>query len=237
MIGNGPRRRKLVLLGCTAAASIVGAASWPLCGSAAAAAGDATVSVSPGHIVLKNQYYQTTHALAGTGAVVTVRVGPNKVLRPGWPVEVQECEPDPVSLNDCDMMTTLGYDQLTKRRVEAKANGSVIIHFLVWAPLPNRWDAGSVIKVGPGHPTALWIGDDPSRWATTGLVSAPVSINNVTAPPKRSAHHKAATKAASGSSGDGLLRTLVVVGVVALGLVGGLAATMGRRLRHRPALS
>ena len=235
MIGNGQRRRKLVRLGCTAAASMIGAASWPLCGPAVAA-GVPKVSVSPGHIVLKNQYYQTTHALAGTGAVVTVRVGPNKVLRPGWPVEVQECQPDPVSLNDCDMLTTLGYDQLTKRRVEAKPNGSVTIHFLVWAPLPNRWDTGSVIKVGPGHPTELWIGDDPSHWATSGLVSAPVLIGNVPAPVKKPAHHKAATQGASGSSGDGLLGTLVVVGVAALGVVGGLAATMGRRLRHRPAL-
>ena len=130
MIGNGQRRRKLVRLGCTAAASMIVAASWPLCGPAVAA------------------------------GVPTVRVGPNKVLRPGWPVEVQECQPDPVSLNDCDMLTTLGYDQLTKRRVEAKPNGSVTIHFLVWAPLPNRWDTGSVIKVGPGHPTALWIGQE-----------------------------------------------------------------------------
>lgn len=223
---NGPRMTKWVLLACTAATSVVWASCWPLCGPAAAGTAP-QVSVSPSSVAPKDQYYSTTHGFAGTGAVVTVKVGPNKVLRPGWAVEVQECKPAPASLGDCDMLTTLGFDQLTKRRVLAKTDGSVTVHFLVWAPLPNKWDPGSVIRVGPGHPVALWIGDDPSHWATSGLVSAPVIVGT----PGR---HQNATKTAIGDASSGSSHAIVIVfGVAFLGVIAGVATTISGTRRRR----
>lgn len=166
--------RKFAALACAAGASMalvtggVGIAS---------AGGTPRVTVSPSLVTPTNQYYAKTHALEGTAAVVKVTVGPNKVLKPGWPVEVMECQPHPTSESNCDVITVLPFDQLTKKRVPAAKNGSVTTHFLLWSPLPNRWDYASVLKVGPGRQVALWVGDDPSNWATTGLVSAPLLIS------------------------------------------------------------
>ena len=200
------------------------------------------VTVTPSSVVPTAQHFATTHKFAGTGAVVTIRVGPNKVLIPAFPVEVMECDPYPSSQSDCDMITTLPYDQLTKRRDLAAANGSVTFHFLLWAPLPNSWDAGSLIKVGPGNPTALWIGDDPSRWASTGVVSAPVQITNKVSKAGKSrkgtralhATMALADKSGSSSHGTGIptVAWLAVCAVV-IGVIGGMVATRGRHRRHR----
>ena len=185
-----------------------------------------------------DQYYQTTGAVAGTGAVVTVKVAANKVLRPHWPVEVLECDAAPASSNDCDLLTILTYDQLTKRRVEAAANGSVTIHFLLWSPLPDKWDPASVITVGHSHPTALWIGDDPSEWATTGLVSSPVVVGGQvkkagTGSPRRVV---ASDPLRPESAGGSDLTAIFVVGVAALLVVAAGAVFMGaRRRRDAPA--
>ncbi len=215
-----PKKTRSIVLACMASTLLAGASSLSLTvGNAAAAGTSAQVTVSPQAISPTDQYAQTTGALLGTGAVVTVKVGPNNILRPGWPVEVQECDAEPNSSNDCDMITTLPVDQLSKERVPAAANGSVTFHFLVWAPLPDGWDPYSVIRVDATHPTALWIGDDPSQWATTGLVSAPVLVNSKD--PGGASH-------SSGSS------TLVVV-LASLILCVGLAVTIGKwRRRHLP---
>jgi hypothetical protein len=174
---------KSMVAACLVATSLAWVSCVPLSSPAAAAGSALAVTVSPQSVSPVDQYYQTTGALQGTGAVVTLRVGPNNVLRPNFPVEVQECDAGPVSLDDCDMLTTLTYDQLTGKRVYAAANGSVSsFHFVVWSPLPAKWDPASVITVGPGHPTSLWIGDDPSQWATTGIVSAPVQIGRTVKP-------------------------------------------------------
>jgi hypothetical protein len=134
------------------------------------------------------------------------------------------------------MLTTLNYDALTKRRVVASANGSVVIHFMVWSPLPDRWDPGSILTVGPGHPTALWVGDDPSNWATTGLVTAPVMVMGkgrkvVAAPP--TPRLGASVREASRSQGT----SVAVVTALCLGclLIGaGTAVAFARR--RRPAI-
>jgi hypothetical protein len=213
-----------------AATSLLWAGSLPLYGLPAAAATGAEVTVSPQAVSPTDQYYTTTHALEGTGAVVTVKVGPNKVLRPNFPVEVQECDVDPSSADDCDMLTTLDYDQLTKQPVLAKANGSVTVHFLLWSPLPNKWDPASVIKVGPGDPAALWIGDDPSNWAGTGVVSAPVPIKLKEGRPRPRPSSRAATGAANTGNGSGT-GTVVPIVLAVLVVFAGSAVTIGRRRR------
>jgi hypothetical protein len=233
---------KLLTLACLAGASFALASSWPLVADAQATRPE--VTVSPPSVVPSAQYFATTHKFAGTGAVVTVRVGPNKVLIPAFPVEVMECDPYPSSQSDCDMITTLPYDQLTKRRDLAGANGSVTFHFLLWAPLPNGWDAGSVLKVGRGNPTALWIGDDPSHWASSGLVSAPVQITNKAVKATKSGKSRKdtrprnATAALADKSISSPHRTsaitvaLVAVVAVIAGVAGGVVATSGRRRRR-----
>jgi hypothetical protein len=158
-----------------------------------------------------------------------------------------ECDPYPSSQSDCDMETTLPFDELTKKRDVAAANGSVTFHFLVWAPLPNKWDPIPVVKVGLGQATALWIGDDPSNWASTGLVSAPVQIRNKAVQSGKSGKSGksgndfppgAATAALvegndRASRGTGAV-TVVIVGVIAviLGAGGGVVASGGRRRRR-----
>ena len=206
---------RLVATTCVVATSLVWA-SGLLPGHTGWAGATPEVSVSPQAIHPTAQDYSTTHAYAGTGAVVTIKVAPNKVFIPNYPVEVEECDPRPATGNDCDEQTVLTYDQVTKKPVQAAQNGSVTIHFLIWSPLPDAWDPYSVIHVGPGHPTALWIGDDPSRWATTGIVSAPVQV---TAGPK---------KATDPSSGTGL-GTVVVIVLAAVAVSVGLALTVSRR--------
>lgn len=223
-------------LACVVATSIVCASTWSS-GGTADAAGAPDVTVSPAAIAPADQYYQTTRAFAGTGAVVTVTVAPNKVLRPGFPVEVQECDADPSSLNDCDVLTTLPYDQLTKRRVLAAANGSVVTHFLLWSPLPDKWDPVSVITVGPGHPATLWVGDDPSQWATTGVVSAPVSISgpgskSSAGAPAPEASARLARSSSSSSSPTGVVVLVAVAAGAALAGVGvGVGVVFSRRRR------
>jgi hypothetical protein len=239
---------KLLTLACITGASLALGSSWPLVAEAQSARPQ--VTVSPSSVVPTAQYFATTQKLAGSGVIVTVKVGPNKVLIPAFPVEVMECDPNPSSQSDCDMETTLPYDQLTKRRDVPAANGSVTFHFLLWAPLPNTWDPGSVIKVGPGHPTALWIGDDPSNWAGSGLVSAPVQVVNKAAKPgkgplkpgngARDASTVLSNKNDSSSHGLSAMTValVAVVGVVVLaaGVAGGIAVSGGRR-RHRPVRS
>jgi hypothetical protein len=226
---------KLRVFFCAVAASLVWVGAWPL--STAAASTDAHVTVSPLSVTLTDQYAQVTHKLIGTGAVVTVKVGPNHVLKPYWPVEVQECDPYPSSLSDCDMLTTLAYDQLTKLRVDAAGNGSVTIHFVVWAPLPQLWDPASVINVGPGHPVALWIGDDPSNWATTGVVSAPILINVIAG--KRGTHRSVEGAVAAPISGS-TVRTshgtrvgaVIRISVLLFAVLAGAAVVVDRRRRR-----
>ena len=133
---------KLLAMACVAGASLVVAGGWPAVVDAQATR--TAVTVSPSSVVPTAQYFSTTHKLAGTGAVVTIRVGPNKVLIPSFPVEVMECDPYPSSQSDCDMETTLPFDELTKKRDVAAANGSVTFHFLVWplcptSGIPFRW--------------------------------------------------------------------------------------------------
>jgi hypothetical protein len=192
-----------------------------------------TVSVAPKTVVHSTKYYdEVNHAFLGTGAMVTVKVGPNKVLRPFFPIRVQECDAHPTSQNDCDQSTTLTYDALTKRVVEAAANGSATVHFLLWAPLPDRWDPYSVITVGPQYQTTIWVGDDPSNWAVTGFVSPPVQISDRRAVPVR---HKAAASVTSkgGSSRDGAW-LIAVICVVALAALAGGTLTV-RRLQAKGA--
>ncbi len=215
----------------TATTSLVCVATLPFYNPPAAAATGAKVTVSPQAVSPTAQYYQTTHALAGMGAVVTVKVGPNKVLRPNFPVEVQECDSAPSSADDCDMLTTLDYDPLTKFPVLAAANGSVTVHFLLWAALPNKWDPASVIKVGQGHPAALWIGDDPSSWASTGFVSAPVVIKAKGGQPGRHSSTRAAGNPGNSTNGSSP-GTIVVITFAALVVVAGFALTIGRRRRR-----
>ncbi len=230
---------KLFTLACITGASLALASSWPLVADAQSPRPQ--VTVSPSSVVPTAQYFATTHKLAGSGVVVTVKVGPNKVLIPAFPVEVMECDPNPSSQSDCDMETTLPYDQITKRRDVAAANGSVTFHFLLWAPLPNAWDAGSVIKVGPGHPTALWIGDDPSNWAGSGLVSAPVRIVNKVAKSGKGAREAASalSNKSNGITHGTSAVTVAVIAVVAVIvlIVATVAATAGNggRRRRRPA--
>ncbi len=233
---------KLLSLACVAGASLALASSWPVAANAQSTR--PTVMVSPRIVVPTSQYFATTHKFAGTGAVVTVRVGPNKVLIPAFPVEVMECDPYPSSQDDCDMITTLPYDQLTERRDLAAANGSVTFHFLLWAPLPNAWDAGSVIKVGPGNPTALWIGDDPSHWASSGLVSAPVQIANKAVKSGKSkkpgngasARHTTAAlanKSGGPSHGSSAVTVVLVAALVVIaGVAGGIGLTTSKRRRR-----
>jgi hypothetical protein len=216
------------------AAIVASVSIWPA--DAASASTAAKVTVSPSTVVATNQYAQKTHKLIGTGAVVTVKVGPNHVLKPYWPVEVQECDPYPTSLSDCDMLTTLAYDELTKLRVEAAGNGSVTIHFLIWTPLPQTWDPASVVSIGPGHPVALWIGDDPSNWATTGVVSAPVAIKTATS--KHVTHHAPKAGGTSGAA-TGSTRShglgvggIVAVVVVVLAVLSGGAVSFDRRRKR-----
>ncbi|HUB70656.1 MAG TPA: hypothetical protein VL984_09550 [Acidimicrobiales bacterium] len=204
--------------------------------SSAGANGEGSlVTVSPSVVTPTPQYAQGTTTLLGSGAVVTVTVGPNKVLRPGWPIEVMECDAHPTSENDCDALTTLPYDQVTKDRVPASSDGSVTTHFLLWAPLPDRWDAGSVIEVGPGEPTALWVGDDPSNWSTTGLVTSPVTVASGTAqsadgagPATRGGHQGVRGKS-GGSSPTALIIVVVAAVLLAVLLAGALTSRRHRR--------
>ena len=234
------RRRapKLAVLACAAGASLLGASSWPL-STVAAASAVPKVSVSPRSVSPRDEYYATTHGLAGTGAVVTVTVGPNKVLRPGFPVEVQECNAAPTSISNCDVLTTLEYDQLTKRRVLAAANGSVKIHFLLWAPLPDKWDPGSVIDVSRGHATALWIGDDPSEWASTGFVTPTVQVLGAPAKPGHTAPGKldhggttGAVPGASASHGPDRATEMAIGGLAAVAVAAALVVVIGWRRRR-----
>jgi hypothetical protein len=210
-------------------ASLVWVSSLSIGNAALAAGAPPKVTVSPSVIYPTDQYFQTTRRFAGTGAVVTVTVGPNSVLQPGWPVEVQECDANPTSGDDCDTTTTLAFDQLTKIQVLAAANGSVTVHFLVWSPLPNSWDKYSVIQVGPGHPTSLWIGDDPSRWAATGLVSSPVVVGSKRA--ARSGGPVLHTQSGKTSPGTALGET-VGIGLAALAVLIGSGVTIGWRRRQ-----
>jgi hypothetical protein len=210
------------------AGAVMATLAWiPL--SPATAGATPEISVSPHTISPTDQYLPTTHALAGQGAVVTVKVGPNKVLIPGYPVEVQECNAHPITGNDCDMLTTLTYDQLTKKPVSAKANGSVTVHFLVWSPLPNKWDPASVINVGPGHPTALWIGDDPSAWATTGFVTPALVVGQHKASSGLAASAKQGTEDGASSSGWSRIGGLVLVVLAVCGLGAGFTMVVRRR--------
>ena len=200
----------------------------------AAAGTTPEVVLSPPTLPLTNQYLTTSHDLAGQAAVVTVTVGPNKVLLPGYPVEVQECDANPVSSGDCDALTTLTFDQLTKKPVSANSNGSVTVHFLVWSPLPNKWDPYSVIKVGPGHPVALWIGDDPSHWATMGLVSPPLVVTKTALEPSPAAvgPGSGASLAAGSPPRSSSTGWLVALLLTAFGLGAGFALVIGRRRRR-----
>ena len=204
--------------------------------SPAGASGEGSpVAISPSVVTPTPQYAQGTTTLLGSGAVVTVTVGPNKVLRPGWPVEVMECDAHPTSENDCDALTTLPYDQVTKDRVAAGSDGSVTTHFLLWAPLPDRWDAGSVIEVGPGDPTALWVGDDPSNWSTTGFVTNPVTVASGTAQaadgaaPATRAGHQGDPGKRSGSSPTVLIIVVAAAVLLAVLLAGALTSRRHRR--------
>src|SRR5579863_3300601 len=141
---------KLRVFVCAIAASLAWAIISPVPNAVASTV--AKVTVTPSSVHARDQYAQVTHRLIGTGAVVTVKVGPNSVLKPYWPVEVMECDAYPSSEDDCDLLTTLAHDQVTKLQVEAAGNGRVTIRFLLWAPLPQLWDPASVLKVGPGHP-------------------------------------------------------------------------------------
>jgi hypothetical protein len=167
---------RYAILTSLVAVSVAGVGSWLLSGTASASTSP-DVTVSPQVVFPTARNYATTHHFQGTGAMVTVNVGPNTLFTPGFAVEAMECDADPASEDDCDVLTTLPYDDVTGKPVIPAANGSVTFHFLVWSPLPAAWDPASVITVGPGHPTAIWIGDDPSNWATTGLVSTPVTIS------------------------------------------------------------
>jgi hypothetical protein len=227
---------KLLAIGAVVGATLVLSSAWPLHATAAARA--PAVTVTPSSVTPTKRYYPTDGAYAGMGAIVTVKVGANKVLTPAFPVEVQECNPNPVSLDDCDMSTTLPFDQLSKRRVLAAANGSVTFHFLLWAPLPDKWDPASTLTVGPGHPLALWIGDDPSHWATTGIISPLVHVKDAASHVKsavaraESAAAVAGAHATSRSSGgpDGAELAIIAVGALAaLGIVAGSTVAISRR--------
>jgi hypothetical protein len=234
---SNPRMTWLKVLACMMPATVFGAASGPLCITAAASTVPQVI-VSPTVVHPTDQYYATTGAFEGTGAMVTVTVGPNDVLRPGWPVEVQECDADPNASSDCDMGTTLPFDEVTKERAPAAANGSVTFHFLVWSPLPDKWDPYSGIRVGPGYPTSLWIGDDPSEWATTGIVTAPLTIATkaaeatATAPSHlASPLHRGVQRGSHGSN----LGTALTLGLISLAVVV-FAATLGWQRRRRAAI-
>ena len=78
-------------------------------------------TVAPKAVIPATKYYDgINHAFLGTGAMVTLRVGPNKILRPWFPVRVQECEPHPTAANDCDPTTTLTYDPVTRKPVRRR---------------------------------------------------------------------------------------------------------------------
>jgi hypothetical protein len=210
--------------------SVGASSSW----AAATPSGNAgpRFTVAPKAVIPATKYYDgINHAFLGTGAMVTLKVGPNKVLRPFFPIRVQECDAHPTSQNDCDQSTTLTYDALTKRRVEAAANGSVTVHFLLWAPLPDRWDPYSVITVGSKFPTTIWVGDDPSNWETSGFVSPSIKILGRSATPVRHKVVDSVTK--EGLSGDGawLIASISVIGAAVLG--GGALAV--RRLQAKGA--
>lgn len=214
-----------------AVASVVSSSSWAV--ALPGATPGPTISVAPKAVFPATKYYNgIDHTFLGTGAIVTVKVGPNKVLRPFFPIRVQECDARPTSQNDCDQSTTLAYDALTKRRVEAAANGSVTVHFLLWAPLPDRWDPYSVITVGPKFRTTIWVGDDPSNWAVSGFVSPQVQILGRRPAP---ASHKVVASVTSkdGSSGVGAWLILVICMAGLVVLTGG--ALVLRRLQVKGA--
>jgi hypothetical protein len=225
---------KLRVLVRAIAATLVWASISPLPNAVAGTV--AKVTVTPSSVHAKDHYAQVTHKLIGTGAVVTVKVGPNSVLKPYWPVEVMECDAHPSSEDDCDLLTTLAHDQLTKLQVEANGNGSVTIRFLLWAPLPQLWDPASVLKVGPGHPVALWVGDDPSNWASTGVVSAPVRIMAANGKPATHSSvkgaiapvtaHRAVTSHGT-SAGE-----IIALGAIIFVVLAGTAVTVQRRRRR-----
>jgi hypothetical protein len=219
---------KLRVFVCAIAASLVWASISPLPNAVAGTV--AKVTVTPSSVHATDQYAQVTHKLIGTGAVVTVKVGPNRVLKPYWPVEVMECDAYPSSEDDCDLLTTLAHDQLTKLQVGAAGNGSVTIRFLLWAPLPQLWDPASVLKVGPGHPVALWVGDDPANWASTGVVSAPVLIKAAKGKPPTHRSVKGAVAPESGHSavtshGTSVGKT-IALGVIVFVILAGAGVTI-----------
>jgi len=200
--------------GWVLALALLFAVTIPVDPAAAAGGYNPTVEVSPSVVVPTPQDAQGTKVLLGTGAIVTVTVGPNKVLRPGWPVEVMECDAHPTGPQDCDFLTTLTVDWLTKQRVAAKVNGSVTVHFLLWAPLPDKWDKENVIDVSAGQPSALWVGDDPSNWASTGVISAPVAIRTKAAHLPRAGRDRLSSFSLVAIIGGSVL---VAVGVLSIG--------------------
>jgi hypothetical protein len=210
------------------AATLVAASfTWATASPSDAAGPGNKVTVNPRAVLPTNQYYQQSHKVQGTGAFVTLRIGPNKTLRPWFPIRVQECAPNPTSSIDCDQSTTLTYDPVTRKPVRAAANGSVTVHFLLWSPLPNTWDPSSVIDVGPGHPAAIWVGDDPSNWVS-GFVTRPIQIlsRGTSHAPRRQV--VAAAVASSGGSPAASNWTIVAIGLVCLAGAAGGAIAFGR---------